>query len=154
MSGESWGNRPISMDELDAGRESLKGYHVSQLRPILGSIYLWALHVEARLAKYETFAPSPKPGATIVTKHTAFDPDAKPEIMIDLNQFAEFEVLEYSNSQAKAHMQSLYGWASHLESVREGLQAQLNQYERQEKQRLESELATRESEQRDRSSDH
>lgn len=110
----------------------------------------WARHLEARLAKYETFAPSPKPGATIVTKHTQFDPDRRPAVAMDE------DVIDPRSQPIRiyAGFELVRDWARHLESVREGLQAQLNQYERQEKQRLESELATRESEQRDRSSDH
>lgn len=145
---------PVSMN--DEGRTGL------ELSVMVFQLMTWSYHLEKRLAKYETFAPSPKPGATIVTKHTAFDPDRRPLQMVNLDTASLNEVpnsLEvyasgYTRVGAIGGVRALYAWAKHLESVREGLQAQLNKYERQERQRLESELATREAGQRDRSSDH
>ncbi len=152
-------HRPsVAMDEqiIDGASESVRIYAGFEL------VRNWARYLEARLAKYETFAPSPKPGATIVTKHTAFDPDRRPSAMEKLDTASTDErpgslvlfASGYSRAGASENLLLVYLWARHLESVREGLQAQLNKYERQEKQRLERELAQREADQRDRSCDH
>jgi len=109
------------MDEPRSGHE---------LAIMVFRLMAWARYIESRLAKYETHHPDPKPGEASIVKHTAYDPDAKPGIMIDLNQFAEFEVLEYSLEEAMKHMESLHNWARHLEYVREGLQSQINHWER------------------------
>lgn len=89
----------------------------------------WAVYLESRLAKYETFAEGPKPSETVITKHTAFDPDRRPVTMSKIDSDND-EIYQWSSEKRRLVIVDLYLWALHLESVREGLQRQLNHFDR------------------------
>lgn len=150
-------HRPsVAMDEnvIDSTSNTIRVHVVFAL------VRDWARHLEARLAKYETFAPSPMPGATVVTNHTQFDPDRRPKIMalsdisIQKDETRHNFGCGWGGMASATHMRCAVDWAHHLEAVREGLQRQLGHFEREQKQRLESELEQREADERDRSDDN
>lgn len=135
-------NRPDVMHSVDeTGKVELKGSSqasiIMEYRLHVRELYLWANHLEQRLAKYETHDPDPGANEVVVVKLTEFDPDARPVKMVNLDTASlnevplslEYYASKYTRSGACETVVDLYNWAKHLEEVRVGLQRQLNAYE-------------------------